>query len=284
MTAAPGPPMDAAATATGAIRAALAERAPHIAPLPPAQVDVLASWAVRITAAQRAGGTLFTFGNGGSAADAEHLAAELVGRYHHDRRPLAAVALTTNTAALTAIANDYGFEHVFARQVHALAGPDDVVLGITTSGRSPNVLAGLVAAGDVGAHRLALVGAGATEDALTTDDTDGLGPVLADSVLVVAPDHTPGVQEAHRLGEQGLREVDAGGAVENDRRQHARRARDDFGVHEAFLRGDDRLLRVLAHVVDIDAEQRRRFDRIRVRQAIARARHDARLILEQPAL
>ena len=193
------PPMDAAATATGAILAALAERAPHIAPLPPEQVDVLASWAVRITVAQRAGGTLFTFGNGGSAADAEHLAAELVGRYHHDRRPLAAVALTTNTAALTAIANDYGFEHVFARQVHALAGPDDIVLGITTSGRSPNVLAGLVAAGDVGAHRLALVGAGAADDDRSTGDPDGQLAGLADSVLVVAPDHTPGVQEAHRL-------------------------------------------------------------------------------------
>lgn len=172
--------------AADAIRAALAERAPHGAPLPAEQVDALASWAVVVLRALRAGGTLFTFGNGGSAADAEHLAAELVGRYHHDRRPLAAVALTTNTAALTAIANDYGFEHVFARQVRAVAGAGDVVLGISTSGRSPNVVAGLAAAAEVGAHRLALVGhAGFEGD--------------ADSVLRVAPDHTPGVQEAHRL-------------------------------------------------------------------------------------
>jgi rfaE bifunctional protein nucleotidyltransferase chain/domain len=145
---------------------------------------------VLVVTALRAGGTLFTFGNGGSAADAEHLAAELVGRYDHDRRPLAALALTTNTAALTAIANDYGFERVFARQVHALAGPDDIVLGISTSGRSPNVVAGLAAAHDVGASRLALLGASGA----STDAGD-----VADSVLTVAPEHTPGVQEAHRL-------------------------------------------------------------------------------------
>ena len=181
-----GPTGSATDLARRAIRVALAERAPHGAPLPDEQVEVLAAWAVTVVAALRAGGTLYTFGNGGSAADAEHLAAELVGRYHRDRRPLAAVALTTNTAALTAIANDYGFEQVFARQVRALAGPADIVLGISTSGRSPNVVAGLAAAAEVGAHRLALVGgAGFDGD--------------ADSVLRVAPDHTPGVQEAHRL-------------------------------------------------------------------------------------
>ena len=169
--------------AAAAIRAALAGRAPHGASMPDAQVSTLASWAVQVMATLRAGGTLYTFGNGGSASDAEHLAAELVGRYHHDRRPLAAQALTTNTAALTAIANDYGFEQVFARQVHALAGSRDVVLAITTSGRSPNVLAGLAAARHVGAHRLALVGASAAGTAVGD---------LADSVLVVAPDHTPG--------------------------------------------------------------------------------------------
>lgn len=178
------------AAAIAAIRAAAAERAPHVAPLPDEQVETLATWAVLVVASLRAGGTLFTFGNGGSAADAEHLAAELVGRYDHDRRPLAALALTTNTAAVTAIANDYGFEHVFARQVHAVAGPLDIVLGISTSGRSPNVVAGLVAARDVGARRLALLGV----DGPRTEAGD-----IADSVLAVAPDHTPGVQEAHRL-------------------------------------------------------------------------------------
>jgi rfaE bifunctional protein nucleotidyltransferase chain/domain len=180
------PVHDATHLATGAIRAALADRAPHGAPLPDEQVVTLGAWAVTVVAALRSGGTLFTFGNGGSAADAEHLAAELVGRYHRDRRPLAAVALTTNTAAVTAIANDYGFEQVFARQVRALAGPADVVLGISTSGRSPNVVAGLAAAAEVGARRLALVGSAGFEGD-------------AESVLRVAPDHTPGVQEAHRL-------------------------------------------------------------------------------------
>lgn len=183
------PPPDAGDLALQAIHAATAARMPHLAPLPEDQVRTLATWAVEVLQALRGGGTLFTFGNGGSAADAEHLAAELVGRYHHDRRPLAAIALTTNTAALTAIANDYGFEQVFARQVHALAGPGDVVLGISTSGRSPNVVAGLAAARDVGARRLALLGAGGSH----SDAGD-----LAESVLTVAPDHTPGVQEAHR--------------------------------------------------------------------------------------
>lgn len=180
------PASEATALAIAAIRAALADRSPHGAPLPDEQVTTLADWAVTVVTALRAGGTLFTFGNGGSAADAEHLAAELVGRYDLDRRPLAAVALTTNTAALTAIANDYGFDEVFARQVRALAGPTDVVLGISTSGRSPNVVAGLAAAAEVGALRLALVGSAGFEGD-------------ADSVLRVAPDHTPGVQEAHRL-------------------------------------------------------------------------------------
>jgi rfaE bifunctional protein nucleotidyltransferase chain/domain len=178
------------AVAERAIRAAAAGRAPHISALPDEQVRTLASWAVLVMASLRSGGTLFSFGNGGSAADAEHLAAELVGRYDHDRRPLAALALTTNTAAITAIANDYGFEQVFARQVQALAGECDIVLGISTSGRSPNVVAGLAAAHDVGATRLALLGASGA----TTDAGD-----LADSILTVAPEHTPGVQEAHRL-------------------------------------------------------------------------------------
>jgi rfaE bifunctional protein nucleotidyltransferase chain/domain len=181
---------EARARALVAVRAASEGRAPHGTALPDAQIETLGTWAVLVVAALRAGGTLYTFGNGGSAADAEHLAAELVGRYDVDRRPLAALALTTNTAALTAIANDYGFEQVFARQVHALAGEGDIVLGISTSGRSPNVVAGLAAARDVGARRLALLGA----DGASTDAGD-----VADSILTVAPDHTPGVQEAHRL-------------------------------------------------------------------------------------
>src|ERR1043166_5341432 len=92
------------------------------------------------------GGKLLLFGNGGSAADAQHLAAEFVCRFSRDRDPLPAIALTTDTSALTAIANDYGFERVFARQVEALCQPKDVIIAISTSGRSPNVLAGIKAA------------------------------------------------------------------------------------------------------------------------------------------
>ncbi|MEZ5207602.1 MAG: SIS domain-containing protein [Acidimicrobiales bacterium] len=177
---------DATAVATRAIRHGLAARHPHGDPLlDDGQVATLAWWATTVVASLRAGGTLFTFGNGGSAADAEHLAAELVGRFDGDRRPLAAVPLTASSAAMSAIANDYGFEEVFARQVHGLARAGDVVLGISTSGRSPNVLAGLAAASDVGAAALALLGA----DAPTPPGV---------STLLVAPAHTPEVQEAHR--------------------------------------------------------------------------------------
>jgi D-sedoheptulose 7-phosphate isomerase len=99
--------------------------------------------AERIAASLKAQGEVLLAGNGGSAADAQHIAAELVGRFIDDRAPLAAVALTTDTSALTAIGNDYGFEQVFARQVSALARPGDVFVGISTSGKSPNILAAL---------------------------------------------------------------------------------------------------------------------------------------------
>jgi D-sedoheptulose 7-phosphate isomerase len=88
------------------------------------------------------GGKLLLFGNGGSAADAQHIAAEFVCRFHHDRAPLAAVALTTDTSILTAVGNDYGFRMIFSRQVAALAAPGDVVLAISTSGSSPNIIEG----------------------------------------------------------------------------------------------------------------------------------------------
>jgi D-sedoheptulose 7-phosphate isomerase len=102
--------------------------------------------AERMAASLKAGGKVLLAGNGGSAADAQHIAAELVGRFIDDRAPLAAVALTTDTSALTAIGNDYGFEQVFARQVSALARSGDVFVGISTSGKSPNILAALKAA------------------------------------------------------------------------------------------------------------------------------------------
>jgi D-sedoheptulose 7-phosphate isomerase len=133
-----------------------------------------------------AGGKLLVFGNGGSAADAQHLAAELVGRYRRERRALAALALTTDTSLLTAVGNDYSFEQIFARQVEALAQPGDVVLGISTSGRSPNVVAGLAAARQRQAHTLALVGPQAEAS-------------LADLVIRVPSQDTARIQESHAV-------------------------------------------------------------------------------------
>ncbi len=106
-----------------------------------------------------AGKKILLCGNGGSAADAQHIAAELVGRFVAERRPLAAIALTTDTSALTAIANDYGYEHVFSRQVEALGAPGDVLVAITTSGTSKNVVAAVAAARAIGMKVIALTGA-----------------------------------------------------------------------------------------------------------------------------
>ena len=112
-----------------------------------------------ISEAFQSGGKLLTFGNGGSAADAQHIAAEFSGRFRKDRGPLPALALTTNSSAVTAIGNDLGFDEVFARQVRALARPGDVVLGISTSGRSRNVLKALEAARKARATTIGLCGA-----------------------------------------------------------------------------------------------------------------------------
>ncbi len=111
-----------------------------------------------ISRAFRSGGKLLIFGNGGSAADAQHIAAEFTGRFRKDRRALPALALTENPSAVTAIGNDFGFKEVFARQVQALAQPGDIVLGISTSGRSPNVLEGLAAARRAHAKTIGLCG------------------------------------------------------------------------------------------------------------------------------
>jgi D-sedoheptulose 7-phosphate isomerase len=134
------------------------------------------------------GQALLVFGNGGSAADAQHFAAEFVGRFARQRRAVPALALTTDTSALTAIGNDYGFEQVFARQVEAYGAPGDIALGITTSGGSPNVIAGLETAAARGLTTIALTGA------------DG-GPAgrLADIHLHVPHAVTARVQEMHGL-------------------------------------------------------------------------------------
>jgi D-sedoheptulose 7-phosphate isomerase len=122
---------------------------------PEIAASVLAA-AERIAASLKAGGKVLLAGNGGSAADAQHIAAEFVGRFVNDRVPLPAIALTTDTSALTAIGNDYGFDLVFERQLRALARPGDVFVGISTSGKSPNIVAALKAARELGVFSVGL--------------------------------------------------------------------------------------------------------------------------------
>lgn len=144
------------------------------------------AWVEAVVQALEKCGKVMWFGNGGSAADAQHMAAELVVRYVKNRRPLASIALTTDTSILTAHPNDYDFETVFARQVEALVKPEDVVIGLSTSGKSPNVLAGLKAAKALGATTVALTGA-APNPAVE----------LADIALPVQATETARIQEAH---------------------------------------------------------------------------------------
>jgi D-sedoheptulose 7-phosphate isomerase len=139
-----------------------------------------------LEAAFVAGRTLFVFGNGGSAADAQHLCAELVGRFEQSRAPIAAVALGTNTALLTAWSNDVGFGDVFARQIEALGRPGDVALGISTSGESENVVRGLQRARESGLRTVALTGAGG-----------GRAGTVCDVLLAVPVRETARVQEVH---------------------------------------------------------------------------------------
>lgn len=134
----------------------------------------------------RAGGTLLVFGNGGSAADAEHLCAELVGRFSADRRPLPAIALTTNQAFLTAWSNDRHFDDVFARQIEGLGRPGDVAWGISTSGNSPNVVNGLRRARELGLKTLGLTGS-----------TRGRLAEYCDVLMAVPLDETARIQEVH---------------------------------------------------------------------------------------
>ena len=136
--------------------------------------------------AVRAGNKLVFFGNGGSAADAQHLATELTVRYRRDRAAIAAIALTTDTSALTAIGNDLGFEALFARQIEALGRPGDVAIAITTSGQSPNVLRGLEQARSSGMTAAALAGR-----------DGGALPGLADPLLIVPADDVARIQEMH---------------------------------------------------------------------------------------
>jgi D-sedoheptulose 7-phosphate isomerase len=142
-----------------------------------------AALASRYASVLRKGGTLFFCGNGGSAADAQHLAAEYVVRYAADRRPLAAVALSTDSSILTACGNDFGFDQIFARQVEALCGPNDLLILHSTSGQSPNLLAAARTARQVGIPIVAFLGKGG-----------GALASLVDEALIIPSDQTSQVQ------------------------------------------------------------------------------------------
>lgn len=146
-------------------------------------VDRLAGWCAESLAAE---GRLLFFGNGGSAADAQHLAAEFVNRFDRDRRALAALALTTDPSVVTSIGNDASFDEIFARQVEAHGRKGDIAIGITTSGNSPNVLRGLRAAHERGLRTAALLGR-----------DGGAAAILADLPLVVPSGETARIQEVH---------------------------------------------------------------------------------------
>jgi D-sedoheptulose 7-phosphate isomerase len=148
--------------------------------------ETIATIATRYADALRAGGTLFFAGNGGSAADAQHLATEYVVRYQTTRPALRAMALTTDTSLLTACANDMGFDEIFARQVEALAKPGDVLVLHSTSGESPNVLRAAQSARARGVAVVAFLGRGG-----------GQLKELADIALVIPSDHTARIQEMH---------------------------------------------------------------------------------------
>jgi len=132
------------------------------------------------------GGKILLMGNGGSAADSQHIAAEIVGRYKRERKGLPAIALTTDTSILTSVANDYGYEYIFSRQVEALCGPLDVVIGLSTSGNSPNVVRGMQTAKEIGATTVGMTGG-----------SGGKLTALCDFNLVMPSSDTPRIQEAH---------------------------------------------------------------------------------------
>ncbi len=134
------------------------------------------------------GGKILVFGNGGSAADSQHLAGELVNRFKKERAPLPAIALTTDTSILTAIANDYDFSEVFSKQVMALGKKGDIALGISTSGKSPNVIKALETAKRLGIHTVGLSGG-----------HGGLMKDLCDYLILVPSEETPRIQEGHLL-------------------------------------------------------------------------------------
>jgi phosphoheptose isomerase len=170
----------------------------HLAALSPVldalrhEADHLTAWGAELAGRLHAGGRLLAAGNGGSAAEAQHLTAELVGRFDGERRAFSAIALNAETSSITAIGNDYGFEEVFARQVRAHARPGDIVVLLSTSGRSRNLLLAAQAAADVGATTWALTGPG--PNPLTTECDDS----------IALPGPSANVQEAQLVAVHAL--------------------------------------------------------------------------------
>lgn len=159
-------------------------------------VSVIARIGNTLAAALLSGHKVLFCGNGGSAADAQHAAAELVGRFYRDRAPLAAISLTTDTSILTAVGNDWAFEEVFARQVQALGAPGDVVVGMTTSGRSKNIVRAFTVAREKGLCTIALTG------------QDGRDVERVSDICFRAPDSTtPRIQELHILALHSICEI-----------------------------------------------------------------------------
>jgi len=154
-----------------------------------ADVGRIDLWGRRLASVLSGGGRLLAAGNGGSAAQAAHLTAEIVGRYRDDRRPYSAIALCAESSAYTAIVNDYGPDEVFARQVHAHGRPGDILVAMSTSGASPNVLAAVDAAEEIGMATWAFCGSGESPLARRCDDA-----------LTVDSPHTATVQEVHLIG------------------------------------------------------------------------------------
>ena len=139
-----------------------------------------------LRASLKNGGKLLIMGNGGSAADSQHIAAEIVGRYKKERRGMPAIALTTDTSIITSVGNDYGYDYIFARQIEALCRPEDIVIGITTSGNSKNVVNAIIEANSIGATTVGLTGG-----------TGGKLLELCQYNLVMPSSDTPRIQEAH---------------------------------------------------------------------------------------
>jgi D-sedoheptulose 7-phosphate isomerase len=172
----------------GVIEEAIKKRYRQLLSIDSSQVSLLEDIASAIAKAISGGGCVFAFGNGGSAAEAQHFTTELVGRFKNNRKSLPAISLCADTSALTAIANDFGFESIFSRQVESLANTSDIVVGFSTSGRSPNVLAGLAEAKKRGSKTVLFTG----------NNQHEISP-LADLVMQIGGTETAIVQECHLM-------------------------------------------------------------------------------------